>query len=142
MVFGTSRIIGRVAPRQINDRVEQIEAPNHTAVPMVCLDIRFTEDPLEKVVELAKRTDDDETKTCLLRLDVAAFGSQTGVSESSAGRALALTPFRLRAFSSRGSPSAEFTQFTRPSAGSRTDGGELISHCASPPDVDGNCVKS
>ena len=46
----------------------------------------------------------------VLRLDVAAFGSQTGLYELSADRALALTPFRLRAFWSRGSPSAWFTR--------------------------------
>ena len=90
--------------RQIDDRVEQIEAPNRTAVPMVRLDIPFAEDPLEEVVELAEPTDDDDTEHCLLRLDVAAFGSQTGLYESSADRAP--TPFRLLVFSSRGSPSA------------------------------------
>src|SRR5688572_9424169 len=89
--------------RQIDDRVEQIEAPNHTAVPMVRLDIRCAEDLREEVVELAEPTDDDETEHCLLRLDVAAFGSQKGLYVSSVDRALALTPFRLLAFSSRGS---------------------------------------
>ena len=90
--------------RQIDDRIEQIEAPNHTAVPMVRLDIRFAEDLLEEVVELAEPTDDDETKHYLLRLGVAVLGSQPGLYESSADRAL--TQFRLHAFSSRGSPSA------------------------------------
>lgn len=90
---------------QIDDRVEQIEAPNHTTVPMVRLDIRFSEDLCEEVVELAEPTDDDETEHCLPRLDVAVFGSQTGHYVSSADRA-ALTSFRPLAFSSRGSPSA------------------------------------
>jgi len=96
--------------RQIDDRVEQIEAPNHTAVPMVRLDIGFAEDLHEELVELAEPTDDDETdedetKHYILRSDLAAFGSPTGLYESSADRA-ALTRFQLLAFSSRGSPSA------------------------------------
>ena len=89
--------------RQIDDRVGQIEAPNHTAVPVACLDIRLAEDPIEDVVEFAEPTDDDETKHYLLRSGVAAFGSQTRLYESSADRAL--TQFRLHAFPSRGSPS-------------------------------------
>lgn len=90
--------------RQIDDRVEQIEAPNHTAVPMLRLDIRFAEHLLDKLVEPDEPTDDDETKNYVLLRSVAAFGSQTGFYESSADRAL--TPFRLLTFSSRGSPSA------------------------------------
>jgi len=65
----TARIIGRMASRQFDDRVEQIEAPNDTAVPMVRVDIRFAEDPLEELVELAQLTDDNETEHCLLRLE-------------------------------------------------------------------------
>jgi len=57
-----------MASRQIDHCVEQIEAPNHTAVPMVRLDIRFAEDLREEVVELAEPTDDDEAEHCLLRL--------------------------------------------------------------------------
>jgi len=96
--------------RQIDHRVERIEAPNHTAVPMVSLDTRTSEGLHDQVGELPERTDDDETERCLLRLivalrlDVPAFGSQTDLNELSADRAL--TPFRLRAFSSRGTPSA------------------------------------
>ncbi|MCX6608294.1 MAG: hypothetical protein NTV52_32545 [Acidobacteria bacterium] len=94
--------------RQIDDRVEQIEAPNHTTVPMVPLDIRFAEghlkDVVEEVAELPEPTDDDETEYCLVRLDVAAFAGQPGLYGSSAYRAI--SSFRLRAFSSRGSPSA------------------------------------
>lgn len=77
---------------------------------MVSLDIRFAERFHQEVVELLEPTDDDETKRCLLRLgvvlpiDVPAFGRETGLYESAADRAL--TPFRLRAFSPRGSPSA------------------------------------
>jgi hypothetical protein len=62
------------------------------------------------VIELAEPTDDDETKhrllllDAVLRFDVSALRSQTGLYESAADRAL--TPFRLRAFSGRGSPSA------------------------------------
>lgn len=90
--------------RQIDHRVEQIQAPNHTAGPMI-LEIRLAADAIEELVELAELTDDDETKDYVLRLGVAAFGSegQTGLYESSADRAL--TPFRLRAFPTRGSPS-------------------------------------
>jgi hypothetical protein len=106
-----TRLAGTDWPtRQIDDRVEQIEAPNHTAVPMVCLDIRFAEDLPNELVEPAEPTDDDETdedetKHYILRSDLAAFGSPTGLYESSADRA-ALTRFQLLAFSSRGSPSA------------------------------------
>lgn len=96
--------------RSINDRVERIEAPNRTAVQMVSLDFRFAEGLHEEVAELSETTDDDEIERCLLvldavlRLDVPTFGSQTGLYESPADRARA--PFRLRAFSGRGSPSA------------------------------------
>lgn len=91
--------------RQLDDCVEQFEARDHTPVPMLRLDTRFAEHLLDKLVEPDEPTDDDETKNyVLLRSDVAAFGSQTGLSESSADRAL--TPFRLLAFWSRGSPSA------------------------------------
>ena len=106
-----TRLAGTDWPtRQIDDRVEQIDAPNHTAVPMVCLDIRFAEDLPNELVEPAEPTDDDETdedetKHYILRSDLAAFGSPTGLYESSADRA-ALTRFQLLAFSSRGSPSA------------------------------------
>ena len=106
-----TRLAGTDWPtRQIDDRVEQIEAPNHTAVPMVRLDIGFAEDLHEELVELAEPTDDDETdedetKHYILRSDLAAFRSPTGLYESSADRA-ALTRFQLLAFSSRGSPSA------------------------------------
>ena len=102
---GTDRLT-----RQSDDRVEQIEAPNQTAAPMARLDSRFAEDLLDDVVELAEAREDDETKHCLLQsdavqqLDVPALSSQTGLYESSADRAV--TRFRLRAFSSRGSPSA------------------------------------
>ena len=96
--------------RQIDDRVEQIEAPNQTAARMVCLDTRFAEDFPERLVEPTDPTDDDETdedetKDYILRSDLAAFGSPTGLYESSAHLS-APTPFRLLAFWSRGSPSA------------------------------------
>lgn len=93
--------------RQIEDRAERVEALNQTAVQMVSLDSQFAENLLEEVAEPA---DDDETKYCslqldvILRLDVASLGSRTSLYESSPDRAL--TQFRLRAFSSRGSPSA------------------------------------
>jgi len=93
------------ATRQIDDRVEKIAAPNHTAASMVCLDIGFEDGLLKDVVELAEPTDEDETKHYILRSDLASFGSPTAPYESSADRA-AITPFRLLAFSSRGSPSA------------------------------------
>jgi hypothetical protein len=87
--------------RQIDNRVEQIEAPDHTAAPMAPLDIRATEGPLSNSEQgdLPELTDDDETEYCLLRLDVAALGSQSGRYESSADRAL--IRLRLRAFSTR-----------------------------------------
>jgi hypothetical protein len=92
--------------RQINDRVEQIEALNHTTGPMLGLDIRFADHVLDyKSIEPDEPADDHETKHyILLRSDVAAIGSQTSLYEWSADRAL--TPFRLLAFWSRGSPSA------------------------------------
>lgn len=97
---GTDRLT-----RQIDHRVEQSTTPNHTAGPMVRLDIYSGKDLLKDLVEPAEPTDDDETKHYLPRLDIAAAGvGQTGVYESSADQAP--TPFRLRAFSSRGSPSA------------------------------------
>lgn len=91
--------------RQIDHRVEQIKAPGHAALPMARLEIRLAADAIEELVELAELTDDDETKDYVLRLGVAAFGSEspTSLYESSADRAL--TPFRLRAFPTRGSPS-------------------------------------
>lgn len=91
----------------IHDRVEQIESANHTAVPMVCHD-RFAQDLPEVLAEAADPTDEEtveeETKEYILRSDLAAFISPTGLHESPSDRA-ALTPFRLLAFSSRGSPS-------------------------------------
>lgn len=74
---------------------------------MICLDIRFAEDLPNELVEPADPADHgetDETKDYILRSDLAAFGSPTGLYKSSADRA-ALTPFRLLAFWSRGSPS-------------------------------------
>ena len=95
--------------RPIDDRVEQVKAPNHTAVPMLSFDSQLAEDLHKEVVELTEPTDDDETERCLLLgvglpFDVPTLGRQAGLYESSADRAL--TPFRLRAFSGRGSPSA------------------------------------
>lgn len=93
--------------RQIDSRVEQIEALNLPAGPMVSLDIRVSKGPHQEVVELSESVDDDDTEHYLLevpRFDVVPFGSQTGLYESRADRAL--TPFLLRAFSTRGSPLA------------------------------------
>ena len=90
--------------------VEQIKAPNHAAVPAAGFDTDSAEDLLAEVAEPAETTDDDETERCLLPfgsvlpLDVPAVGSQAGLYESPVNRAL--TAFRLRAFSGRGSPSA------------------------------------
>lgn len=89
--------------RQVCDRVEQVPGLNHATAPVSRLDIRFAEDLLEEGVELAEPTDDDETKHYLPRSGVAAFKSQAGLYETSVDRAV--TRFRLRAFSSRGSPS-------------------------------------
>jgi hypothetical protein len=97
---------------------------------MVRLDIRFAEDLREGVVELAEPTEDDETSHCVLpldvvlRFDVAAFGSQAGLYESSVYRPL--TRFRLRAFPSRA------PVYATSSCHCRTDGSELVPHCASP----------
>ena len=85
------------ATRPMDDRIEQIEAPHHTAVPMARFDIRVAED-------LPEPTDEYESKTCLPRLAVAALGSQAAFYESPADRVL--TRFQLRAFSTRGSPLA------------------------------------
>jgi hypothetical protein len=100
--------------RQLDHRVEQIEAPRHTAVPLVPRDIRLVEGHLVEghhgeIVETAELTDGDQREHCLLpfeflRLNVVALASQTGLYESPDDRAL--TPFRLRGFSTRGSPSA------------------------------------
>ena len=111
-----SRLAGTNWPtRQIVDRVEQIEAPNHAGVPVVFLDIRFAEelpdkpgdpaDPMDVEETDDEETDDDETKDYILRSGLAAFRSQAGLYESPADPSTQ-TPFRLRAFPSRGSPSA------------------------------------
>lgn len=79
---------------------------------MLGIDTDVAEDPYDEAVEFAERADDDETERYLLRFDifrrfnVAASGNHSGLYESSTDRAQALTPFRLRAFSGRGSPSA------------------------------------
>lgn len=72
------------------------------------LDIRFGEDLLKEVVELAEAKEDDETQHCLLpfdavlRFDVPSLANRTGLYESPDDQAL--PSFRLRAFPSRGSP--------------------------------------
>ncbi|MBS1828163.1 MAG: hypothetical protein JST93_22845 [Acidobacteria bacterium] len=94
--------------RQIDDRVEQIESPNHTSVPVVC-HARFGPDLPEVLAEAAdpmdEETVEEETKDYILRSDLSSFRSPTSLHRSTAGRA-APTPFRLLAFSSRGSPRA------------------------------------
>lgn len=105
-----TRLAGADWPaRQIDDRVEQMESPNYAAVPMVCLETRAAEDFPEELAEPAEsrddETDEDETRSYILRSDLAAFRSQTGLHDSPADRA-APTPFRLLVFSTRGSPSA------------------------------------
>lgn len=94
---------------QIDDRNGQIEAPNVTAAPMALLDLHFADGLPNEVAELAASTDDepdkDGVKTFIPRSALAAFRSPIYPSKSSADR-VALVPFRLRAFSSRGSPSA------------------------------------
>ncbi len=100
---GTDRL-----PQQIDHRAAHAGAPNHTAVAMVHhLSLRCAEGIHEQVVELTEPADEDDSDHYLLevlRLSVVPFESQTGLSESSADRAV--IPFLLRAFSSRGSPSA------------------------------------
>jgi hypothetical protein len=77
---------------------------------MLRVDTLPEEDLHQEVVDLPEDTDDDRTGHCLLLSDVAlrfaaaASRSHTGFYESPAVRAL--TPFRVRAFSTRGSPSA------------------------------------
>lgn len=105
-----SRLAGTDWPtRQTDDRVEQIEAPNHIAVRMVCLDIRSAQELPELLAEpadpLDEETVEEETKNYILQSDLAAFRSPTSVHELPADRA-APTPFRLLAFANRGSPSA------------------------------------
>lgn len=101
-----TRLAGTDWPtRQIDHRVDQIEAPNHTAVPMVWLDVRFADDVPDNLVELTDPTDDDEIKECIPRSELAAFKRPTGLHELQDDRAT-LTPFRLLAFPTRGSPSA------------------------------------
>lgn len=101
--------------RQIDDRVGQIEAPNHASVSVVCLYSRSAEelpskpgepaDPMDVDETDVDETDDDETDDYILGSGSAAFRNRTGLYESPADRA-ALAPFRLRAFPGRGSPSA------------------------------------
>ncbi len=94
----------------IEDRVRQIQAPIHAAVPVVSLDTLFSEDLHEQEIELSEPTDDDETEgyflrlAAFLRLELPTYGSKTGHYQASVDRAL--TPFHQRALSSRGSPSA------------------------------------
>lgn len=93
--------------RQIDDRVEQIEAPNLSTVPAIPPAIRLSDDLHEEVVEILEPTEEDETEHSFLevrRIDVSPFSSQTGLCELSVDRAQ--TPFLLLAFPSRGSPSA------------------------------------
>ncbi len=93
--------------RQIDDRIEQIKAPNHTAVPMGSLAIRSADDLHEETVELLEAIEEDETDHSLMevpRFEFAPFGIRKGLYGSSAYRAI--SSFRLRVFSGRGSPSA------------------------------------
>lgn len=93
--------------RNSDDRVEQTEAQTQTAGPLASLDVLFAEDRHE---ETAETTDDDETERCLLCFDVLgpigmpALRNQAELHESSFERPL--TPVRLRAFPTRGSPAA------------------------------------
>ncbi len=83
-------------------RVGQIEATHHTAEPTLHLDTRFRDQLFDKLVEPDESTDDDDDYV-LVRSDIPAVSGQTSLYASSASRAL--TPFRLLAFSTRGSPS-------------------------------------
>ena len=93
--------------RNSDDRVEQTEAQTQTAGPLASLDVLFAEGSHE---ETAETTDDDETERCLLYfdvfgpIDIPALGSHAGLYELSSERAQ--SPFRLRAFPTRGSPAA------------------------------------
>ena len=93
--------------RQIDDRIEQIKAPNHTALPTGSLAMRSADDLHEEMVEVLEAVEEDETDHSLLevpRLEFSPFGIRKGLYESSANRVI--TVFRLRVFSGRGSPSA------------------------------------
>jgi len=94
--------------RQIDDRIEQIKAPNDTAVPIGSLAIRSADDLHEEMAELLEAIEEeDETDHSLLevpRFALVPFAIRKGLYESSAHRAI--TAFRLRVFSGRGSPSA------------------------------------
>lgn len=101
---------GSSAQLQFDKHVEQLTASNQTGVPHTYLDISFAEDLPDQLVEPAgtldeDETDEDETKNYILRSDCAAFKSPTSLYKSPADRAEP-TPFRLLAFSNRGSPSA------------------------------------
>ncbi len=89
---------------QIGRSAEQI-ASSQAVAPIDGIDVCLAEDFHEEVVELTENTDDDETKHLHLPVGILAFGSQSVLYELSADRERALTPFRLRAFSNRGSPS-------------------------------------
>jgi len=97
---------------QIHQRVEPIEAPDHSAAASKScyVDLRLAEGLHQEEVEVLEPTEDDETERRLLRsdlvprLDAPILRSETGLYESPADRAP--TSFRLLAFSTRGSPSA------------------------------------
>lgn len=95
---------------QLENRLERIEALNLTVAPEVCFDIVVVEDLPDRMVEAAEpvddeETDEDETKKYIHGSDFATIAGPAGLHESSPNQA-APTPFRLLAFSNRGSPSA------------------------------------
>ncbi len=95
--------------RPVAERVEPLEAPNRSAAPLVSFDSGVADDLHQEVVELTEGTDDDETGRHLLLevglgFSVPVLEGQTGLCETATDRGL--TPFRLRAFSGRGSPRA------------------------------------
>lgn len=93
--------------RQFGGHVRHAASRNHTVLPIAPLAIACAKRHHAEVGELPELTDDDDSQHCILvvlRLDGAPFASESSLYDSSADRAL--SPFRLRAFSTRGSPSA------------------------------------
>jgi hypothetical protein len=93
-----------------NERFEPLAASDQAAIPNTYLDIAFADDLPDQLVDTAgpldeDDRDEDETKHYVLHSDSAAFKSPATLYKSPADRT-ALTPFRLLAFSNRGSPTA------------------------------------
>jgi len=106
-----NRLAGTDGPTwQVADSVEQIESASHPVAPAISDGLPLAEKLFDKSIEPAELLDDDEadeddTKNYVLLSGSAAFVIPAGLHDSPADGA-AVIPFRLRAFSNRGSPSA------------------------------------